>query len=388
MSRQTTLGDYFSKAPSNKPPRESDSTSPYNSSSSSSQPSQSDHGSSREREQRRGSERGKWQWRGGRGGRDGRTKNRGIDPRNDPRPISRRGTATLAAVSKETRSVLPNILSQLPNINASFSERLNLDTLSPVSPQNCPRHAPTTIRIVNADTINAALDLAATHSSSTSSSSPASSRVAILNLASHRVPGGGWRKGSLAQEEALCYRSSLYLSLHQRYYPFDSQFMGIYTPDMVIIRGDMRSGHGLLVPNVAVSDLPVLSCLTIAALRRPEVREVRVQVQTTDAAGGTQTVTERRAEFARPRDREVTKGKMRLCLRMAASRGHRLLVLGALGCGAFGNPPREVALCWREVLGEVEFRGGWWKGIVFAVLDLKREGNFEVFEEVLGGMQV
>ncbi|KAL2756447.1 hypothetical protein ACRALDRAFT_1063613 [Sodiomyces alcalophilus JCM 7366] len=384
MSIQSTLADYFSgvpRAPLNRQPRESDSSSPYNRPSSpissSSQPSQSDQEPPRETGGREG-ERGRWRRRGGRGGRGrGNDRRRGSNTRNDSHPVSRRGTAELAAVSKETRTVLPGILAQLPNISATVSECLYLDTLPRLLPQNCPRHGPTTIRIVNADTINAALDLAAAQNGTSCA------RVAILNLASNRSPGGGWRKGSLAQEEALCYRSSLYLSLHQRHYPFDSPLMGLYTPDMLVIRSDMPSGHKLLVPDVAVSDLPVLSCLTVAALRRPEVREVQVQ---TAAAG--QTATERRVVFARPQDRETTKGKMRLCLRMAASRGHGSLVLGALGCGAFGNPPREVALCWREVLGEAEFAGGWWEAIVFAVLDLKREGNFDVFEDVLGGMQV
>ena len=84
----------------------------------------------------------------------------------------------------------------------------------------------------------------------------------------------------------------------------------------------------------------------------------------------------------------MTKEKMRLCLRMAASRGHGLLVLGALGCGAFGNPPEEVAACWLEVLRDDEFGGGWWREIWFAVFDGRNEGNFEVFERVLGGQEV
>lgn len=259
----------------------------------------------------------------------------------------------------------------MPNINATLSERLHLDTLPALSPEDCPKHPRTAIRVVNADTINAALDLAA-------AAGPSAGRVAILNLASDKVAGGGWRKGALAQEEALCYRSSLYLSLHKRYYPFDSPFMGLYTRDMVVIRGDMASGHELLA-DVAPADLPVVSALSVAALRDPGVRKVSVN---------TPAGAEERLEFARPQDREVTKGKMRLTLRMAASRGHGLLVLGALGCGAFRNPTGEVARCWREVLGESEFSGGWWSGIVFGVLDLRREGNFEIFEETLGGMMV
>ncbi|KFH42842.1 hypothetical protein ACRE_064380 [Hapsidospora chrysogenum ATCC 11550] len=284
--------------------------------------------------------------------------------------------ARLAEVAKETRTVLPDILQHIPHVQASKSEALFLSTLPALKPWECPKRTPsgrTPIRIVNEDTFNAAIALA--------SKSPDGGRVAVLNMASHTHPGGGWIQGALAQEEALCYRSSLALSLHKRYYPW-KQRMGLYTPDVVVIRGDMPSGHKLLVPDVKPADLPVVSVLGIAALRCPETRNIREQED-----GGSGAVVERTI-YADPDARELTKDKMRLCLRMAARRGHGLLVLGALGCGAFRNPKREVAHCWLEVFAEPEFQGGWWEEVWFAVYDRKGEGNYEVFEEVLGGVEV
>ncbi|KAH7310425.1 hypothetical protein B0I35DRAFT_357936 [Stachybotrys elegans] len=294
------------------------------------------------------------------------TRHRGTERRRE----------TLAAVATETRIVLPDVLRDLPNIQAAKSEALYLSTLPRLKASDCPKRTPSgkaVIRIVNEDTFNAAINLAA-------SKGPASGRVAVLNMASHVNPGGGWRKGALAQEEALCYRSSLSLSLHKRYYPF-KQRMGLYTPDVVVIRSDMPSGHKLLLPDIKAEDLPVVSVVSIAALRVPETR----QVQET-AADGTTVV--RRAVYADPAARDLTKDKMRLCLRMAAQRDHGLLVLGALGCGAFRNPKEEVAQCWLEVFGEAEFQGGWWEEVWFAVYDTRNEGNFEVFERVLGGVEV
>ncbi|KAM9874751.1 mitochondrial chaperone [Verticillium dahliae] len=271
-------------------------------------------------------------WRGARGGFPrGQNRARGHGrgghgrDRRAHNPDSTRRNRDLAEVAKETRTVLPDILPHLPHAH------------------------------------------------------PDGGRVAVLNLASDYRAGGGWLKGARAQEEALCYRSSLYLSLHKRYYPFDHALMGIYSPDVVIIREDMASGHDLLIPDDGLGTLPVVSVLSIAALRNPTTRKVRLQT----IAGA-----EERIEFADPRDRDVTKGKMRLCLRMAAAKSHGLLVLGALGCGAFHNPPGEVARCWREVLGENEFAGGWWTDVVFAVLDTRSEGNYEVFDDVVGGMMV
>lgn len=286
----------------------------------------------------------------------------------------------LAATAKETRTVLPDILSEISHIRASKSEALFLSTLPMLRAADCPHHragAKVTVKIVNQDTFNAAIDLA------TRSASGNGNRVAVLNMASHSHPGGGWLKGAMAQEEAMCYRSSLALSLHKRYYPW-KQRMGLYTPDVVIIRSDVPTGHKLLVPETAPSDLPVVSVLSIAAPRCPEVRRVR---ETVTMAGTGPTVIERTV-YADPAVRDLLKDKMRLCLRMAAQRNHRLLVLGALGCGAFRNPRREVAHSWLEVLHEPEFQGGWWEEVWFAVYDRKNEGNFEVFEDILGGVAV
>ena len=79
---------------------------------------------------------------------------------------------------------------------------------------------------------------------------------------------------------------------------------------------------------------------------------------------------------------------MRMALRIAAFNHHELLVLGALGCGAFGGPPDDVAACWAEVLDHPEFEGGWFREVWFAVPDKPGERNFEAFDRVLGGKVV
>lgn len=62
-----------------------------------------------------------------------------------------------------------------------------------------------------------------------------------------------------------------------------------------------------------------------------------------------------------------TKRKMRMVLLAAALGGWTHLVLGALGCGAYANPPDKVARYWREVLEEPIFQGRF-KLVVFAIL--------------------
>lgn len=326
--------------------------------------------------------RGQSTWRGGRGGRGGHGRGRGRGVRDAGREAVRKA---LTEVANETKSVLPFILKDLPNIKAEESEMLSLDTLPVLKQSDCPQHNKATIKVINEDTFNAAIMLKdlitssvpAATCSTIGSNNQASTLAspAVLNLASDTSPGGGFERGAMAQEEALCYRSSLFLSLHKTHYPW-VPLQGLYTRDVVIIRSSLSDGHTLLAPAVAPADLPIVSVLSIAAIRLPKLDDAQTPPG------------EKRKIFRDAEDRELTKKKMRLALRMAASKGHDCLVLGALGCGAFKNPVEEIADAWKQVLEDAEFAGGWWREVWFAVLDPENEGNFELFEKVLGGIQV
>jgi uncharacterized protein (TIGR02452 family) len=344
----------------------------------------------------------------------------------------RRRNEDLKKIADETKAVLPNVLKQLPNFNATYSLVHNLKDLVTVDARCCPGfeiqsgRKGTRIKVFDMDTYDAAIGLAPKYTASThmnlcrpyssdlylnseaydtddelkdavnkyngdvqkyaSLSSPkrptnlpgnaailTPKPVAVLNLASERSAGGGWYKGALAQEEALCYRSSLYLSLHKSYYPIPS-LSAIYSPSVLIIRDAMARGHALLASTKA-ADLPVTSVISVAALRHPELTDDQKQFKNAGA----------RAE---------TKRKIRLTLLIAAMNGHTKLVLGALGCGVFGNPPKEVAECFLEVF--MEFPGGWWEEVVFAIMDNVRGdqggkngvGNYGEFYRVLDGQIV
>ena len=170
---------------------------------------------------------------------------------------------------------------------------------------------------------------------------------------------------------------------------------------MVVVRASLAAGHAVLDEVwTAAGRLPVVSVVSVAAVRGPDVVLTAAGVAggerenygdgDGDGDGG-----ERKGERERykdPRDRETMKEKMRGVLRCAAVKGHRRIVLGALGCGAFGNPRGEVVSCWKEVFGEGEFKGGWWESVVFAVLEeggeRDGEGNFGVFWRGLHGVLV
>ena len=289
----------------------------------------------------------------------------------------------LRMIAAETQSVLPVILAQIPSFNTTVcSMHHSRDNL--LGRKYCPGfplpgsthgRKGTRVRVYDGDTFEVALRVqpGTTVNSLDSRQAPP---VAVLNLANETTPGGGWLNGALAQEEALCYRSSLSLSLHSSHYPIPT-FSALYSPRVLLIRDAMANGHDLLYPNTAPWDLPVFGVISLAALKRPVLSH----------AG---------KYFANREDRRITKEKIRVVLRVSVRRGHTKIVLGALGCGAFGNPPEEVAQCFKEVFTEDEFTGGWWEDVVFAVLDNERgdqggkegSGNFGIFYRALDGLVV
>ena len=197
---------------------------------------------------------------------------------------------------------------------------------------------------------------------------------AVLNMASRRNPGGGVATGAGAQEETLFRRTNLFRSLYQfasyaeqygikrsrHQYPLDRNFGGVYTPDAIYFRKSEQKGYALL-------DEPItLSFITVAGMNRPDLT---VDGMIADHHVGS------------------IKNKIRTIFRMGLAHGHDSLVLGALGCGAFRNPPRHVARLFHEVLDEPEFKDKY-RLIVFAILDDHNahqkhnpEGNYKPFAE-------
>ncbi|KAL1877751.1 hypothetical protein Plec18167_004720 [Paecilomyces lecythidis] len=294
---------------------------------------------------------------------------RSIPKRSRPPEVVQR-RKMLSQVAQETKKILPDVLQKIPR--APPKGYLYTPPLPPVLDKKfCPGFLPAEIKVVDEDSFEAAINLASCSQYMTVRDKR---NVCVLNMANAYSPGGGWLNGALAQEEALCYRSSLSFTLKCRYYPL-SDNQAIYSPYVVIIRQSLKSGHRLL--DLSEPDkLPITSVISIAALCQPAL--------TTSGA---------LPKYKNPRDRELMKEKMRIILRVAAFNRHRRLVLGAFGCGAFLNPRDEVADCWGEVFNEKEFQGGWWESIVFAVLDdlgqgRNGDGNFGVFYRKLHGVMV
>ncbi|CUS13963.1 unnamed protein product [Tuber aestivum] len=304
------------------------------------------------------------------------------------KPQNARHSQERVDIARETTRFIPSVLAKIPAAQRRSSlytgEEFSLAgvacpefTLPDPDPEAGRRGC--RIKVINGDTFDTAIAMG--------------KDVVVLNMANAHVAGGGWKMGAMAQEEELCYRyfppphkrnpyhgnrsscSTLSFKLHRAYYPL-LDVAGIYTPAVVVFRSSHSDGHKLYPPNIRYKTLSVIS---VAAVRDPPL---------TDSTP---------PDYRRPTDRNLMLEKIRLILRIAAKEGHRKIVLGALGCGAFHNPPGRVVECFLRVFREPEFAGGWWREVVFAVLDTEKDeenkgpngnGNFGVFFRGLHGVVV
>lgn len=161
-----------------------------------------------------------------------------------------------------------------------------------------------------------------------------------LNFASGINPGGGFLSGSRAQEEVLCRSSCLYSTLagdpmyaeHLKRPRPDSTDWSIYSPKVPVFRTD--KGAELEAPWL----LDIISC---AAPYAPAIGQ--------------------------PESAILLEQRVKRVLSIAKAFEHQHLILGAWGCGAFGNDAQQTAISFRRAL-ETEFEGVFSK-IVFAIAD-------------------
>ncbi|KAJ3266389.1 hypothetical protein HK104_006114, partial [Borealophlyctis nickersoniae] len=266
------------------------------------------------------------------------------------------------AIAQDTRKHFPALLRLFPDKLPDAVRRTRFyastEALEPVQGGGEEGERKTVVRVVNGDTIDVGAEVR-----------DRGLNPCLLNMASHSNPGGGWTSGARAQEEDLFLRSTYALSLCNTLkldtdrtwtYPIPPTG-GIYSPDVCIF----RDAEYTVLPT---DEIHFLSFMAVPAVRRPQLVDNGTRMSDTDAA--------------------LTLSKMRTALRIAALNGHDAVVLGAMGCGAFRNPPGHVAELFERVLCEEEFKDRF-REVVFAVLDKKGEGNFRVFwERFVGGERV
>jgi uncharacterized protein (TIGR02452 family) len=210
--------------------------------------------------------------------------------------------------------------------------------------------------VLNTDSFAVAIDISKDYLFQTDKAG--SRRVLVLNFANPVEPGGGVRRGARAQEEDLCRKSTLLASLDSstasQYYKYNknccyhlSSDSMILSPAVEIIRDEN---------NNLLGDSVVVSVLTCAALN------VRDKMH-----GISNEVLEK-----------VIYQRIMGMLQVATTYEYKYLVLGAWGCGAFGNDADMVARLFYKAFKEIRCGrneklpltvNSLFRSVVFAVLD-------------------
>ena len=188
--------------------------------------------------------------------------------------------------------------------------------------------------------------------------------VLVLNLANPVNPGGGVRRGAKAQEEDLCRKSSLLLSLESRnslpYYKYNRSLHTYMGSDAVIIHPQVEiikdENGDLLEDTIIVAVMTCAAPMLIYGMEGMDQSEYEAMVY-----------------------RRITG-----MLKVAAYLGYKHLVLGAFGCGAFRNDARIISDLFYKALKEFDYDGmkekDMFNRIDFAVMDHSADQyNFKEF---------
>jgi uncharacterized protein (TIGR02452 family) len=223
---------------------------------------------------------------------------------------------------------------------------------SELDPVNLTGSEISTVEVINSDTLDAAKSLL-----------DEGLKPVILNMASDLKPGGGVKSGSAAQEENISRRSDLMIVLANEgriikkgpecYYPLQHNSV-LYSPALKVFRSNEETGYEFL------SEPYTVSMISAAALRKPVLVSGHLSED----------------------DSVLLEEKIRSVLKVASIHQHQSIVLGAWGCGAFRNPPHDVATIFKKVLSE--HKGSIQKA-VFAILSraYDLEDNYSIFSKIL-----
>ena len=148
----------------------------------------------------------------------------------------------------------------------------------------------------------------------------------VLNMASNIRPGGGVRKGAVAQEEDLFRKSNYSQTLDVNLlpvgtYPLKGLAM-VHSPNVTVVKG--REYHDLQDPFA-------VTFVACPAVRKPSIDE---------------------NGYCDHAEEYLMAQRIERIYKLAYTYGHDSLVLGAFGCGAFRNPPTHIAKVFWSVIDQ------------------------------------
>lgn len=144
-------------------------------------------------------------------------------------------------------------------------------------------------------------------------------KIAALNFASYKHPGGMFLNGSSAQEECLCHESTLYNVL----IAFEKEF---YRPNRKRLNDALYNSNLIYSPNILFDGTPGVSYCDIITCAAPNRKAAKRYRNIEDSVIN-----------------DHMEDRIDHVLFSAYDNGVEILILGAFGCGVFGNDPKNVA---------------------------------------------
>lgn len=180
-----------------------------------------------------------------------------------------------------------------------------------------------------------------------------SGKIAVLNFASYKNPGGMFLEGSIAQEECLCHESFLYNILKEfpEYYEYNIQHKNkalytnrcLYSKDIVFERDNVSC------------KCDVITC-----------------------AAPNFTTASKYCNVTEKENSKALRDRIKFVLDIAEDNKVDTLILGAYGAGVFGQSAEEVATLFKNII-ESENYG--FSKIVYAIIS---GPNVNPFRKIFG----
>ncbi len=175
--------------------------------------------------------------------------------------------------------------------------------------------------------------------------------VCVLNFASYKEPGGKFIDGSIAQEECLCRESTLYNVLSS------DKLRGYYESNCMNKNKALYLNRAIYTPNV---------------LFVRDDKEYKCDVLT--CAAPNYSAAKTYCNVSSKQNHEVLKSRIEFVLDIMEKRAIDVPILGAFGCGVFGQDAKEVAQVFKEALNTGKYH---FTKVVFAVIPGPNADDFE-----------
>eukprot|EP01083_Nonionella_stella_P027245 74994_1 len=214
-------------------------------------------------------------------------------------------------------------------------------------------------------------------------------KIAMLNFSSARNPGGGWDTGAIAQEESIARSSTLIHAITQYetdFYEYHKQRKSmlyshalIYSPQVVI----MKHGNGVAIERgdgcyrCDVITSPAVNAKNYIKRARHTDSMMKKYGQLNKKYKGQSISSEETQAAAWNVVEHVMRERCARVLELAMKYGNEYLILGAWGCGVFGNDSMMIGRIFAELLRDRYHNV--FRKVVFAILDQKKKKPLDKF---------